>query len=145
MIVIPIPYQLALETAQKPHRATTGAAAYDLYAASPGTFNGPGGYWEFDTGVVFEIPQGYVGLLYPRSSISNTGASLANSVGVIDSDYRGTVRVRFYSKREDAPYAAGDRVAQIMFQSIPDTELIEKDTISATPRGFGGFGSTGSN
>ena len=89
-----------------------------------------------------EIPRGYVGLLFPRSSVSNKGAWLANSVGVIDSGYRGPVKVRLYGPK--APYQPGERVAQLMIMPVPYVSVQEVSELSDSQRGQGGFGSTGS-
>lgn len=102
-------------------------------------------YIEYDTGIAFEIPEGYVGLLFPRSSVSNTGLFLANSVGVVDSSYRGTIKARFYSTsdRFRNSYNVGDRVCQLVIIPVPEIILMEADELSSTQRGEGGFGSTG--
>src|SRR5574343_2018950 len=123
-----------------PKRATEGSNAFDLVACSVSTDELPK-YIEFDTGISIEVPKGYVGLLFPRSSISNTKYSLCNSVGVIDSDYRGSIKVRLrettYAGKE---FSIGDRVAQLMIVPCPDVELVEGE-LDGTDRGSGGFGS----
>lgn len=103
-------------------------------------------YTEYGTGICVEIPQGHVGLLFPRSSISNYHLNLANSVGVIDSGYRGEIRVRF--KRTSATahetlYNVGDRIVQLIIIPYPAIELEEVTEFSQTERGAGGFGSSG--
>ena len=82
--------------AMTPTRGSSGAACWDLYAADEGEVNKEFGFLEYTTGIALEIPHGHVGLIYPRSSISSSPYTLANSVGVIDSDYRGPIRLRFY-------------------------------------------------
>lgn len=75
-----------------PKRGTTGAAGFDLTAVSMYVKENT---LKYDTGIAVEIPPGYVGLVFPRSSVCKTGLSLANSVGVIDSDYRGSISLCF--------------------------------------------------
>tara|TARA_R100000808_G_scaffold23989_1_gene54162 strand:+ start:2267 stop:2689 length:423 start_codon:yes stop_codon:yes gene_type:complete len=98
----------------------------------------------FDTGLAFEIPYGFVGLLFPRSSVSKTNLSLANSVGVIDSGYRGPVMLKYRRQgTTNCKWDIGDRVGQLMIIPYPEVEFIETDKLSITDRGSGGFGSTG--
>jgi dUTP pyrophosphatase len=101
------------------------------------------GYISYGTGLAFEIPVGYVGLIFPRSSISKTGLVLANSVGVIDSGYRGEVSCRFKWVRGTEFYKVGDRIAQIIIIPHPHTTFIEEGELSDSQRGEGGYGSTG--
>lgn len=105
-------------------------------------------YHEYDTGIAVEIPEGYMGLLFPRSSISKTNLILANSVGLVDSSYRGTIRFRFKdsrntSKSKQNVYKLGDRVGQLVVVPYPAIHLIESNELSETSRGEKGFGSTG--
>ncbi len=139
-----IKYRLMNEHCKAPLRATGGAAAFDL---SVREIQYTDNYVAYFTGVHFEIPEGYVGLLFPRSSISKTGAFLSNSVGVIDSDFRGEVQARFYVKNGSEneihfPYMKGERCCQILFLKLPDVNLIHSDELLDTERGDGGFGST---
>lgn len=101
-------------------------------------------YIEYKTGLAFEIPAGYVGLLFPRSSCSETDLTLANCVGVIDSGYRGEVSFRFkYGDiRVGKFYKVGDRIGQIIIMPYPEVEFIEANELGTTERGAGGFGST---
>ena len=94
-----------------------------------------------------EIPPGHVGLVFPRSSVSKTNLSLRNSVGVIDSNYRGEIILKFLDLEEmdNLPsYVAGNKIGQIMLIERPEIELEEVEELSETDRGEGGFGSTGS-
>jgi len=133
-----------------PKKATSGAAAVDLVAVDA-EINYSKGYIEYRTGLHVAIPEGYGGFLFPRSSISKTPHSLANSVGVIDSDYRGEVGIRmrfneYNSVDGSGIYSVGDRVAQLVIMKLPDVEYEEIDDIKElgdTDRGVGGFGSTG--
>lgn len=101
------------------------------------------GYFEYGTGLAVEIPQGYVGLIFPRSSISNTGMMLTNSVGVIDSGYRGEIKARFKYISGTPSYNVGDKIAQLIIIPYPSVEFEEVEELSNTDRGEGGFGSTG--
>ena len=127
-----------------PTYAKYGDAGMDLTTISKPSLKET--YVEYDTGLSVEIPEGYVGLLFPRSSISKTNLVLANCVGVVDSGYRGPVKLRFkviggYMGERD--YSVGDRVGQIIIMPVPNFEFEEVSELSDTARGDGGFGSTG--
>lgn len=100
---------------------------------------------KYGTGIAIEIPEGHVGLLFPRSSVSKTNLSLANSVGVIDSGYRGQIMCVF--NKQNIPWASsykvGDKIAQLVIVACPKVEIEEVEQLSDTQRGEGGFGSTG--
>lgn len=100
-------------------------------------------FFEYGTGLAIEIPEGYVGLIFPRSSISNMGLSLANSVGVIDSGYRGEIKLRFYKPVGLIPYKVGDKIGQIMIVPYPQIEFEDSEELSSSDRNISGFGSTG--
>lgn len=124
-----------------PSRKTTGAAGFDLTAVSLEVTEMT---LKYDTGIAVEIPAGYVGLVFPRSSVCKTGLSLANSVGVIDSDYRGSISFVFYKPMPCiVPYLPGDRIGQLVIVPIPEVEFVEEEELSETERGEGGYGSTG--
>ena len=96
-------------------------------------------------GLAMEIPDGHVGLLFPRSSVKNTDLILSNCVGVIDSGYRGEVMAVF-KKLNGYPskkYYVGDKGVQLIIIPIPKVEIEVVDELSETERGTGGFGSTG--
>lgn len=97
------------------------------------------------TGVCVEIPVGYVGLLFPRSSISKTPLRMANSVGVIDSGFTGEIKVPLYntSKEEIRDIEQYDKIAQLVIVPLADVSLEIVDELEDTERGTGGFGSTG--
>ena len=124
-----------------PKYAKEGDAGLDL--TSIGIIQTPK-YIEHLTGLTIEIPEGYAGFLFPRSSITDKGMILKNSVGVIDSSYRGEIRIRFQDL--DVPYLdeykVGERVAQLIILPVPNIELVEVEELSLTARGEGGFGST---
>ena len=100
----------------------------------------------YGTGIAVEIPQGYVGLVFPRSSIAKTDLSLSNAVGVIDSGYRGEITFKFrYHHPLDGNvswYRVGERIGQLIIMPYPKIEFEEVDKLSETERGLGGFGST---
>jgi dUTP pyrophosphatase len=124
-----------------PPYASKGAAGLDLTAVSNRQVLGKVSYFEYDTGIAMELPPGYVGLLFPRSSISKTGMRLLNSVGVIDSDYRGEIKLRFSSGVKN--YRRGDRIGQLVIMQLPQVSIVEDSELSGTDRGTEGFGSTG--
>ena len=100
----------------------------------------------YNTGLAIEIPEGYVGLIFPRSSIHKYDLTLTNSVGVIDSGYRGEIKIiyRLTDKYINANiYDIGDRVAQLIILPYPHVTFNLSKTLTATERGNGGFGSSG--
>ena len=98
----------------------------------------------YHTDLAVEIPEGYVGLLFPRSSISNKSLSLTNSVGVIDSTYRGELMAKMRATTDVVPsvYKVGERFAQLVIMPIPDYDIVESSELSETERGDNGYGST---
>lgn len=98
----------------------------------------------YHTGLAVEIPEGYVGLLFPRSSIYQKALSLSNSVGVIDSGYRGEIVAVFRNTTDVVPaiYKVGERFCQLVIVPIPDIEITEVSELSEGDRGESGFGST---
>jgi dUTP pyrophosphatase len=135
-----------LENAVLPIRGSDGAAGFDLTAATE-VFKPEktGPIFEYDTGLAFEIPKGYVGLVFPRSSVTTkTTLSLGNAVGVIDSDYRGTVKFQYRNNHiPGKKYNVGDRIGQIIILPIPTVNFEEVSELNDTKRGEQGFGSTG--
>lgn len=104
------------------------------------------GCWVYGTGLAMEIPKGYVGLVFPRSSNRKTDAYLTNSVGVIDSGYRGEIMFSFKNRDtriDEQPYKVGDRIGQIIIIPYPQIEFEEVDELSDSHRGEGGHGSSG--
>ena len=135
-----------------PKYAKAGDAGLDLTAVTK-SYDRDGNV-VYGTGLAFEIPDGYVGLVFPRSSLSSLDIALSNCVGVIDSGYRGEVTAKFKPamlfNREQRPiilnnriYEVGERVAQIIIIPYPKIEFIESDELSETERGTGGYGSSG--
>jgi dUTP pyrophosphatase len=95
-------------------------------------------------GIAIGIPQGFVGLVFPRSSVRNYDLSLTNCVGVIDSGYRGEIQSTFKKMHGgEQMYKIGDRAGQIMIIAYPNIDFVETNNLSDTERGSGGFGSTG--
>lgn len=128
-----------------PKYAKPGDAGMDLTAVSC-DYDVEHDYYVYGTGLAIEIPEGYVGLLFPRSSNRKTDAYMTNHVGVIDSGYRGEIMITYKSRdlyEGDAPYEVDDRVAQLIIMPYPTINLVEVDELSETERGKGGHGSTG--
>lgn len=123
-----------------PTYAKPGDAGMDMVCTA---VNVTDDYWEYETGVSMEIPEGYAGLLFPRSSNSKFALLMCNSVGIIDSKYRGPINFRYKQVGSGARYNKGDRVGQIMIIPYPQVQFVEVDELSETERGEGGFGSTG--
>ena len=131
------------DSAVVPSYSKEGDAGLDLTATS---VEENAMYLEYGTGLAFEIPEGYVGYVFPRSSISKYHLSLANAVGVVDSNYRGEVKLRFkktLDKVFENVYNVGDRVGQLIIMPYPKVTLVEVDELSDSNRGTGGFGSSG--
>lgn len=125
-----------------PTRAHESDAGFDLYVNS---YNfGEFALVEYCFGIAIEIPVGYVGLIFPRSSIKNYSLRLSNSVGVIDSGYRGELKAVFeLTDTGKTKYNFGDRAAQLVIMKLPDVELVEASELSDSGRGKGGYGSSG--
>jgi dUTP pyrophosphatase len=137
--------RLLSEHARVPTRAHDGDAGLDLRAAE-GTTIGPGKRASVGTGVAVEIPPGYAGLVVPRSGIAaKYGISLVNAPGLIDSGYRGEIRVLLLNTDREQPFAIepGDRIAQLVVTPVVAAEPVEALALSLSARGDGGFGSTG--
>lgn len=142
-----------------PTKAHPSDAGFDLVATSRAI--DAYGNVVYGTGLAFEIPEGYAGLLFPRSSLAKKDLLLSNSVGVIDSHYRGEVTMKFKPSvalveepRNKAGYVishdfdynryeVGDRIGQLIVMPIPEVEFEWVDELSTTDRGEGGYGSTG--
>lgn len=137
-----------------PRYAKDGDAGLDLVAVSK--HYDENGCVVYGTGLAFEIPKGYVGLIFPRSSVSKYTISAANSVGVLDSGFRGEVTVKFRpmfrfeqgitKETKDAypvVYEVGERVAQLIIIPYPHIDFVEVEELSETERGTGGYGSSG--
>jgi dUTP pyrophosphatase len=125
-----------------PKYAKDGDAGMDLTAASFEFLDTE--HVKYNFGLAIEIPKGYVGLIFPRSSCYKQRQILSNCVGVVDSGYRGEISAVMIGT-SDEKYHYGDRVAQLIVMPYPDVEFVEVDELSETERGEGGYGSTGKN
>ena len=133
------------ESATLPTRAHDGDAGLDLYAAEAAEI-GPGQRVSVGTGLAVAIPPGLAGLVVPRSGLAlKHGIALVNSPGVIDSGYRGELRVLLLNTdaEDEFTLAPGDRVAQLLLTPVATANPLEADSLDSTTRGDGGFGSTG--
>ena len=157
-----IKFKKIIPEAKTPLKTINIDAGFDLYATSIVENEN---YIEYLTGIAIEIPENYVGLIFPRSSVTKYDLMLKNSVGVIDASYRGEIRCRFHETKEyngyiemrinntinkiSDPtvkrniYKVGERIAQLVILPLPKVELVEVDELSNTERGIGGFGHTG--
>ena len=135
------------KNAKLPYRATAGSAGADLFACIERDIVIESGQRVLiPTGIAVEIPEnGYGGFVFARSSVaSRYGVSLSNCVGVIDSDYRGEVKIPIINHGQDAyTVKNGDRIAQLVIMPVDVPEFVEVQELSDTQRGEGGFGSTG--
>ena len=132
--------------AQVPVFSSPYAAGADICALNGcDTEIAPGETVILGTGLALEIPEGFAGLIFARSGLaSKTGLAPANKVGVIDSDYRGELKVALHNgSTVTASVHKGDRIAQLVITPVPAVEYVEADELSYTVRGEGGFGSTG--
>ena len=126
-----------------PKYAKDGDAGLDLVATS--IIKETSDIIEYGLGIAIEIPKNYVGLVFPRSSVTKTSLMLKNCVGVIDSGYRGEIKATFQkiNNDDDIVYDLTSRICQIIIIPYPQVSFIEVDELSETERGSGGYGSTG--
>ena len=132
--------------AQLPTYGSAGAAGADLYACLDAAVTiQPGETFWVPTGIALEVPAGCAGLVYARSSMgAKRGLAPANKVGVVDSDYRGEVRVVLLNhSKEPQTILPGERVAQFVITPVLTPAYEEAEELEDTSRGTGGFGSTG--
>jgi dUTP pyrophosphatase len=131
--------------AKLPTRAHDGDAGLDLYALEGATL-GPGERISMRTGIAVEIPPGRAGLVLPRSGLAaRHGIALVNAPGLIDSGYRGEVRVLLLNTDREEPceIQRGDRIAQLVLVAVEALDLVVVDELELSERGGGGFGSSG--
>lgn len=141
--MIRVKFRKLSDAARSPVRAYDGDAGFDLIAARV--------EWAGDlvvcwSDIAVEMPAGYAGFLFPRSSICDTPLSLSNAVGVIDSGYRGNIGAKFRLEsfgNPDRIYQAGDRFGQLVFLQMPGVTLVECDTLADSARSVNGYGSSG--
>jgi dUTP pyrophosphatase len=133
------------EAAAAPTRAQDGDAGFDLRAAEPAAI-GPGERASVGTGIAVAVPDGHAGLVLPRSGLAaRHGIALVNAPGLVDAGYRGELRVLLLNTDRERRFevATGDRIAQLVIVRVEGPRLEEADALDETPRGRGGFGSTG--
>lgn len=139
-----IKIKLLSDKVKLPVKGTPDSAGYDLTVASV--------FWDrsnnvvsYGFGIALEIPKGWVGLVFPRSSVYKKNLDLTNCVGIIDSDYRGEISAKFrlINPNEDNVYTIGERAAQIVFIKHDDVDFKVSEELSETIRGDGGYGHTG--
>ena len=132
------------EDAAIPERAYDGDAGLDLAALEPAVL-GPGERATVGTGLAVAIPEGHAGLVLPRSGLADRhGITLVNAPGLIDSGYRGEVRVVLLNtdRTETFTVEPGMRIAQLVVVQVPELEVVEVDELAASERGLRGFGSS---
>lgn len=157
IIIMKVNFKKLNPLASIPSRSKEGDAGYDMTAVD---IELKDNILTVHTGIAIEIPRGYAGFLFPRSSICKTDLSLTNSVGVIDSNYRGEIMCKFRindtvieqnndnlyiinSRNKPRLYSVGDRCCQLIILPVPDITFEEQSELSSSERGTGGFGSTG--
>jgi dUTP diphosphatase len=134
------------DAARLPSRANSGDAGLDLYAAERVTIGPGGGRASVGTGLAVEVPPGHAGLVLPRSGLAaKHGIALTNAPGLIDSGYRGELRVLLLNTDPGAPFEVepGDRIAQLLILPLVEADPLEVSELSGSDRGDGGFGSSG--
>ena len=137
-----VAYKLLTESAQMPFKAHNSDAGFDLCADEDA--------WIFakqrttiKTGISFDMPENMAGLIWPRSGLS-VKKGIDVLAGVVDSGYRGEIMVCLYNTSdEDVEIKRGDRIAQIIFQEVPEVGITVTDSLGSSQRGSDGFGSTG--
>jgi dUTP pyrophosphatase len=142
---VELPVAKLKDGAVLPSRAHEGDAGLDLYACEAAHI-GPGERWSVGTGIAVEIPAGHAGLVLPRSGLAKRhGITLVNSPGLIDSGYRGEVRVLLLNTDPAEVFRVepGDRIAQLVVAPIALAEPVEAEALAESTRGDGGFGSSG--
>jgi dUTP pyrophosphatase len=142
---VELPIARLNDEAVLPTRAHQGDAGLDLYACEAAHI-GPGERWSVGTGIAVEIPEGHAGLVLPRSGLAKKhGIALVNSPGLIDSGYRGEVRVLLLNTdpAETFRVEPGDRIAQLVIAPVALAEPVESAALAESARGDGGFGSSG--
>ena len=137
-------FKKLIESAKVPNKATSGSNGFDLTATSK-EWHDEFQAFVYGTGIAVEIPKGYVGLLFPRSSVRKYDLIMANCVGVIDSDYRGEIMATFritnpYQRKAYNVYNVGDKCCQLIIVPAPEFEIKEVDELSDTERGTKGHG-----
>ena len=145
---LPIKVKKLVPEAVIPFYAKPGDAGMDITCTSF-EYDKEHDCYMYHSGLAFELPKGYVMLIFPRSSNRKTDYYLCNHVGVLDSGYRGELMFAYKNRTDDRlnyqkpPYQVGDRIGQIIILPYPIVQMIESDSLEESERGTGGFGSTG--
>ena len=141
--MLEIKFKKLVESAKIPTKAHPSDAGADLTAVSK-EWNEEHRCWVYGTGIATEIPEGYVGLVFPRSSIRKYTLAQCNAVGIIDAHYRGEIMLS-YKPTSDIQklYEIGDKIAQLIILPYPEVSYTEVEELSETDRGTNGHGSTG--
>lgn len=158
--MIRIDFKKLVPEAVEPKKAHHNDAGFDMVCVSKKETDK---YIQYGTGIAMEIPDGYVGLIYPRSSVTKKDLMLKNSVGIIDAGYRGEISFRFnktivkdrevhgseegsvlkyLQPSERDQYEIGDKIGQIIIQKLPDVTFFETDNLNDSERSDGAYGST---
>ena len=141
--MLEVKFKKLVETAKCPIKAHPTDAGADLTAVSR-EWNEELKCWIYGTGIATEIPEGYVGLVFPRSSIRKYTLAQCNAVGVIDSSYRGEIMVSYKLTSDvEKIYEIGDKIAQLIILPYPEVSYTEVENLSETDRGENGHGSSG--
>jgi dUTP pyrophosphatase len=140
--MLKIKFRKLKENVNMPVKGSEHAACFDVYANS---LSYSGQKVIVGLGFQTEIPKGYRGVIVPRSNLTKHYWLMNNSIGIIDSDYRGEWMCIFtpIGNYSQFPYAVGERVAQIYFEKVEDVEFVDANELESSERGTGGFGSTG--
>jgi dUTP pyrophosphatase len=139
-----VKFQKLLKDATLPKYAHEGDAGLDLFATDSVEYDNIRGFVTYDIGIAVEIPNGYVGLIFPRSSVYKVDLILSNCVGVIDSTYRGSIKFKFRKiGGENIIYQPEQAIGQLIIIPYPNIKPEWAFELSNTQRGDGGFGSTG--
>jgi dUTP pyrophosphatase len=146
--VIEVPIKRLDPDLPLPKYAKPGDAGCDLIAAEQITLEPGGGRALISTGIAIALPEGYAAFIQPRSGLAfKHGVTCLNTPGLIDSGYRGELKVLLVNTDPNVPFEVnrGERIAQLVIQKVEQAEFTEVDDLSETERGAGGFGSTGVN
>jgi dUTP pyrophosphatase len=144
--VVTVPVAALTEGVGVPRYAHEGDAGCDLVATMRAELAPSGGRAVVTCGIAVAIPEGFAGFVLPRSGLAaNHGVTCLNAPGLIDSGYRGEVRVVLLNTDPTTPFVVepGDRIAQLVVQRVERVEFLRAEPLEATARGAGGFGSTG--
>jgi dUTP pyrophosphatase len=144
-VVLELPVRLLHPGARPPVRAYEGDAGFDLVSVEAAAL-GPGERASLGCGIALELPDGTCGLVLPRSGLARDhGVTVVNSPGLIDSGYRGEVRVTLVNTDRETAFEveAGMRIAQLLVVGLPQVAVVLRDSLAAGARGDQGFGSSG--